>query len=408
MCLSRRHFLGTGLGGFLAYATRNGASDLLFGQDVSRAKACIVLWMEGGPSQIDTFDPKTGPTGGEFKSIETAAKGVRIGEHLPRIAAQMKRLSIIRSLTSNEGEHQRATYLWHTGHPQIEGLMHPAAGAVVSRESSTDAVTIPRYVSIGSSGQGAAFLGAEHGPFVLEDPDRALETLRQLESRRDRFKLLEDLGREFDRKHDSSLVTQREAIIDRTAALLDTPFAQAIDLSKEPADLRDRYGRNAFGQGCLAARRLIESGVRFAEVRLGGWDTHQNNFNAVRGVCGTLDPAFSTLVDDLSKRGMLDSTIVLWLGEFGRTPNINADNGRDHFPGAFSAVIGGGGLAGGRVIGETDKAGASIARDPVKVADLFATVFDRFGFEHTKKYRDAAGGIVKMTEGGMPVRGLIS
>ncbi len=159
MCLSRRHFLGTGLGGFLAYATRNGASDLLFGQDVARAKACIVLWMEGGPSHIDTFDPKTGPTAGEFKSIETAARGVRIGEHLPKIAAQMKNLSIVRSLTSSEGEHQRATYLWHTGHPQIEGIVHPSAGAVVSKEISKDPVAMPRYVSVGSSGQGAASSG---------------------------------------------------------------------------------------------------------------------------------------------------------------------------------------------------------------------------------------------------------
>ncbi len=405
MCLSRRHFLGAGLGGFFAYAMRHRAGDL-FAQEGAKAKACIVLWMEGGPSQLDTFDPKPGhANGGPTKAIETAAKGVRIAASLPRVAAQMKRLSIVRSLNSAEGEHQRAQYLLHTGHPFIEGVAHPSTGAVVSKEAG-GAVTIPRYVSIGQPGFGPAFLGQEHGPFALENPQTALEMLRKLDSKRGRFQLAQELGREFEKSHEDGLLKLRDGLMERTAALLDTAFPKAIDLSQEPDEVRDRYGRGGFGAGCLVARRLVEAGVRFVEVSLGGWDTHQDNFNAVGRLCGALDPAFSALVEDLEKRGLLDSTMVMWMGEFGRTPAINADTGRDHFPRAFSAVVGGGGLAGGRVIGETNAGGMEIARDPVSVADLFATVFDRFGFDHAKKYRGEGGTVVKMTEGGTPVKAL--
>ena len=405
MCLSRRSFLGLGAGGFFAFAMRHGAHDL-FAQDATRARACIVLWMSGGPSQIDTFDPKSGATGLGVKAIATAADGVSISDNLPKTAAMMKQLSIIRSMTSKEGEHQRATTLLHTGRPFVEGVGHPSAGAIVSKEISDKPVTVPRYVTIGGEAFGPAFLGEEHAPFGLEDPDRALEQLRQLQSKRSRFKLLRDLSKEFDESRQGELLDRREGIMERTSALLDTPFPKAIDLSKESDARRDKYGRSRFGQGCLLARRLVESGTRFVEIDLGGWDTHQSNAAAVKANCATLDPALASLLEDLRDKSLLESTLVLWMGEFGRTPVINAENGRDHFPRAFSVAIGGGGIPGGRVVGDTGKAGLEVTKDPVTVPDLFATMFERFGFDLAKKYRDPLGAVVKMTENGTPVKGL--
>jgi hypothetical protein len=405
MCISRRSFLGCGAGGFLAFAMRHQAGDL-FAQEAVKAKACIVLWMRGGPSQLDTFDPKGGATGGGVKSLATVAKEIAIADSLPKTAGVMNHLSIIRSMTSKEGEHQRATTLLHTGRPFVEGVGHPSAGAIVSKESSDKAVTVPRYVTIGGEAFGPAFLGEEHGPFTLEDPERALEQLRQLQTKRARFKLAKELGRDFDDSHAGELLDRREGLMLRTAALLDTGFPKALDLAKESEELRNAYGRNGFGQGCLLARRLVEAGSRFVEVDLGGWDTHQNNAQGVRTLCSTLDPALAALVADLRDRRLLESTIVLWMGEFGRTPVINAENGRDHFPRAFSVAIGGGGIPGGRVIGDTGRAGLEIAKDPVTVPDLFATIFERFGFDTAKKYRDLQGAVVKMTESGVPVKGL--
>ncbi len=403
--VSRRSFLGMGVGGFFAFASRHGALDL-FAQETAKAKACIVLWMSGGPSQIDTWDPKSGATGVGVKAITTAADGLSISDNLAKTAKVMKHLSIIRSMTSKEGEHQRATTLLHTGRPFVEGVGHPSAGAIVSKEISNKAVTIPRYVTIGGEAFGPAFLGEEHAPFGLENPEQALEQLRQLQSKRSRFKLLRDLSKEFDESRQGELLDKREGIMERTAALLDTPFPKALDLAKESDSIRDAYGRNRFGQGCLLARRLVEAGVRFVEVDLGGWDTHQNNAAAVKANCGVLDPALAALVTDLEEKKLLESTMVIWMGEFGRTPVINADNGRDHFPRAFSVAIGGGGIPGGRVVGDTGKAGLEIAKDPVTVPDLFATVFERFGFDLTKKYRDPLGAVVKMTENGTPVKAL--
>ncbi len=401
MCLSRRHFLGLGAGGFFAFAARHGIADL-FAQDAPKAKSCIVLWMSGGPSQLDTFDPK----GDSVKSIETASKEIRIAESLPRTAKAMSKLSVIRSMTSKEGDHQRATTFLHTGRPFVEGVAHPSSGAIVSREISSKPVTVPRYVTIGGNAFGPAFLGEEHGPFTVEDPEQALNTLRQLESRRARFKLLQDLGQEFEKAHDSDLLKRREGLVDRTAALLDTPFPKALDLAKESDATRDAYGRNRFGQGCLLARRLVEGGTRFVEVELGGWDTHRDNAALVKQNCATLDPAIAALVDDLEKRALLDSTMVLWMGEFGRTPALNADKGRDHYPKAFSAVLGGGGIPGGRVIGDTGRNGVDVTKDPVTVPDLFATMFERFGFDITKKYHDSAGAVVKMVEESSVIKGL--
>jgi len=407
MCTSnRRTFLGGTLGGFFAYALRNRADDLFAQEPAGKAKRCIVLWMDGGPSQLDTFDPKPGAdTGGPTKAIETSAKGLRIAEALPQIAKRMKRLSILRSVTSKEGDHLRGQYLFHTGFSLAEGFARPALGAVVSKE--TPEAKIPKYVTLGAAGFGPAYLGAAHAPFSVDDLQKALDSLRAVGRKKERIRLIRALDQEFDAGHSSDVLAGREEMIRKIEELSDTAFVRALDLEAEPSRDRERYGKSPFGQRCLAARRLLESGVRFVEIHQDGWDTHVDNFSKVSEVCGTIDGPWAALMDDLESRGLLDETVVVWMGEFGRTPSINARNGRDHYPRVTCAVVGGGGLQGGRVIGETDRLGATIVKDPVSVPDLFATLYSCFGVDPKRRFRTEFGGTATLTDGGNPIKALL-
>jgi uncharacterized protein (DUF1501 family) len=405
-CCSRRTFLGGSLGGFFAYALRNRADGLFAQESAGRAKRCIVLWMDGGPSHVDTFDPKPGQeTGGPTKAIETAARGVRIAEALPQIAKRMKKLSIVRSIGSKEGDHLRGQYLFHTGYPLVEGFARPALGAMVSKETAE--ARIPKYVTLGAAGFGPAFLGAAHAPFSVEDARQALESLRAVGRKKDRIRFLRTLGQEFDDAHAADVLAGREEMLRKIEELSDTSFVRALDLDTEPSRERERYGKTPFGQRCLTARRLLESGVRFVEIHQDGWDTHIDNFTKVGEVCGVIDGPWSALMDDLDAKGLLDETVVLWMGEFGRTPTINARNGRDHFPRVTCAVVGGGGLQGGRVVGETDRLGANIVKDPVGVPDLFATLFQSFGVDPKRRFRTEFGGTATLTDNGTPIRALL-
>ena len=356
-------------------------------------KAFILLWMTGGPSQTDTFDLKTEhPNGGPSKSIETAVSGIHISEHLPGVAKQMKDLAIIRSLTTTEGDHDRATRAMLTGHkPGQEGVNYPSLGSMFAKELGDDASDLPHYVSVapmrfGNAG-GPGFLGPNYAPLVVSgvsnDPEaRANLTIENLkapagvtkESMEKRFEISKFLQDDFNKSAKSPSSKAHKANFERARRMIESNAKGAFKLDEETAALRDKYGRSQFGQGCLLARRLVERGVSFVEVTLGGWDTHGENFSAVKNLCGTLDPAWSTLMDDLRERGLLDSTLVVWMGEFGRTPKINNNNGRDHFPVAWSTVLGGGGIKGGQVIGDTGKAGTEVANRPVKLADFYATM----------------------------------
>jgi hypothetical protein len=405
-CCDRRTFLGGSLGGFFAYALRNRSESLFAQESTGRARRCVVLWMDGGPSQVDTFDPKPGEeTGGPTKAIETAARGVRIAESLPQIARRMKKLSIVRSITSKEGDHLRGNYLFHTGYPLVEGFARPSLGAMVSKETP-DART-PKYVSLGAAGFGPAYLGAAHAPFSVEDVRQALESLRAVGRKKERIRLLRSLDKEFDEAHPADVLAGREEMLRKIEELSDTSFVRALDLEAEPARDRERYGRSPFGQRCLAARRLLESGVRFVEIHQDGWDTHVDNFAKVRDLCATIDGPWAALLDDLDAKGLLDETIVLWMGEFGRTPSINVQNGRDHYPRVTCAVVGGGGLQGGRVVGETDRLGATIAKDPVTIPDLFATLFSAFGVDPRRRFRTEFGGTATLTDNGTPIKPLL-
>lgn len=413
LCLSRRDFLKVGSGSVAAMLFSNYSNLLAAVQDKTavaaraRAKACIVLWMGGGPSHIDTFDPKPGQdTGGPFKPIETASKEIQISEHLPNVARMMHRISVIRSMSHGEGAHERATFLLQTGHPQNPAIDYPGSGAIVASEVG-ETLDIPNYVAIGGNAHGPGFLGVDHFPYSIGNPETALRDLQQTSEGIRRSALLDELNRHFDEAHESANNVKRASFYEKIRRLLDSNFSRAIDLSKEPDALRTEYGKNRFGQGCLMARRLVEAGVKFVQVSSGGWDTHQDNFNRTQRNLQTVDPGFATLVQDLDARGLLDSTIVVWMGEFGRTPRINGNEGRDHYPRAFSVAVAGGGVQGGRVIGATDAKGANVVGDKTSVGDLLATIYGQFGIDLHKKYYHPKTGVVKITEDGKPIRALI-
>ncbi|HXX92585.1 MAG TPA: DUF1501 domain-containing protein [Planctomycetota bacterium] len=423
MELSRRGFLGVSAGGFAQFALHH-----RFDLFVPHAKSIIVLWMDGGPSQIDTFDPRPGrPTGGEFRAVDTSAEGLKFSEHLWRTAAHAHRMAVLRTVTSQEQDHVRAGYLLHTGYRQSGMVIHPGLGSIVSAERG-GREGVPGYVSIKSSQTialgrepGPGFLGPEHAPFVIGDARRPDETLRALDPTvRERMSLLEDLNREFHADHSGENIDKRKTFHRLAKDLKDSVFARALDLRDESAETvarylgenngkkTDAYGRSVpstqFGYGCLVARRLVESGVRFVEVGLGGWDTHADNFSQTASLCGMLDPAMSALFHDLERRGLLDETVVVWMGEFGRTPDINGGKGRDHWPTGFSVVLGGGGVQGGRSFGELDPDGKEIQKDPVRVQDLFATLCVLLGIDPDKRFLSHSTGTVRLTDHGVPVK----
>jgi hypothetical protein len=374
-------------------------------QPTGQAKRCVVLWMQGGPSQLDTFDPKPGTsTGGEFNAIATAVPGLGISEVLPEIAKHMDKLSVLRNVTSTEGEHLRGQYYLHTGYPFVPSFPRPAMGAVVSHE--TPPTDFPRYVTIGSRGFGPAYMGLDHAPYSIENPEEALELLRNIRRRKSRLQLLQDLGEAFDGQHRAAMLERRRTLVTQIERLVSTPFVEALQLDQESSSTRRRYGDHEFGKACLLARRMLDVGVNSVEVQHDGWDTHQNNFPSLRRLCAAIDRPWSALLEDLQSAGTYDETLVLWMGEFGRTPLINANRGRDHFPRVTPVVIGGGPIARGTVVGKTNKTGTQIEGDAYKVADLFATIFDSLGIDPAQEFLTSFGSPTAATDGGRVIREL--
>jgi len=375
--------------------------------DRARKRSCILLWMAGGPSQLDTFDLKPGTdNGGPFREIAAATAGMRISEHLPLLAQQSQHLAIVRSMQTKEGDHGRATAHLHTGYLPQASIRFPSLGALVSNELADAQADLPGFVSVGSQGAftqpsvAAGFLGPRHAPLVVasdgigrrgggEGGTLRVEDLTSpsiSEGRwQERLNLLHEMEQPFLASRPGPGTASHITAYDRAARLRSPAAMRAFDLTEESEAMRDRYGRGTFGQGCLLARRLVERGVPFVEVTLGGWDTHNNNFDQVRSLCGSLDPAWATLLADLSDRRLLDSTLVVWMGEFGRTPGINPRSGRDHYPVAWSMVLGGGGIRGGQVIGRTSASGMAVEDRPVHVPDLMATICVALGLDPRKQ-----------------------
>jgi uncharacterized protein (DUF1501 family) len=407
---TRRHFLRVGAAGFtVSLSGWLGRLSYAAGDDPQRRRSCILLWMNGGPASIDLWDLKPGHlNGGPYREVATATPGLRISEHLPAIARWSDRLAILRSLSTKEGDHGRATYLLRTGNLPQGGIDFPTLGALVAKELRQEGADLPPFVTIApqrflaQNAFGPGYLGPQYAPLLVADGQRAVagngaavdQQLRvQNLSRPDimlpqadaRLALLRDLEAEFLSARPGAMADSHRSAYEAAVRLMKPETAQAFDLSAESPSLRDRYGRNLFGQGCLLARRLVERGVPFVEVTLDGWDTHVNNFDAVKSLCSILDPAWSTLMSDLKDRGLLDSTLLVWMGEFGRTPKINPQKGRDHFPNAWSAILAGGGIRGGQAIGRTSKDGMQVEDRPLKVPDLLATVCKALGVDYEKQ-----------------------
>jgi hypothetical protein len=400
--------------------------------DPRRRRHCILLWMAGGPSQMDTFDLKPGhPNGGEFKEISTNAAGVRFSEHLPKLAKHADKLAIIRSLSTKEGDHERGSYLMRTGQRPMSVINYPSVGASLGKELADTADALPPYISIapsrgpGQGGFGPGFLGPKYAPLVVaasgngtaNAPEgqgyadlkvdaikpQAGITVAQTERR---LEMLNVLEKGFLTSHSAGSPQAHRTVYDNALRMIHSEAAAAFDLSQESAKVRESYGKGAFGQGCLLARRLVEAGVPFVEVSLSnsiagnyGWDTHANNFEAVKNLSGELDAGWASLMADLAERGLLERTTILWMGEFGRTPQINGQAGRDHFPRAWSCVIGGGGIAGGQAYGRTSADGTTVEENPVDVTDVLATLSAALGVKPETENISNTGRPIKVVDG---------
>ncbi len=370
-------------------------------------KACIVLWMAGGPSQFETFDPKPGmETQGPTRAIATATPGVAIAEHWTRVARVTNDLAIIRSMTSKEGNHGRATYLLHTGYAPSGGVVHPGFGSVVAKELGPDDFDLPHFVSIQGQSAGPSFLGVPYAPFIISDPNRPPDNLAAPvagDRLQRRLGLLQELERPYAREGAEEQVRDHQALYRQTAQMVLSPRVKAFSLDGEPQTLRDAYGRHPFGQGCLMARRLIEAGVTYVEVQSSGWDTHGNELASLKKLIPPVDQGTAALLADLKARGLLERTLVIWMGEFGRQPRINLTAGRDHFPAAFNMAMAGCGVKGGQVIGATDKLGTAVADRPVTVPDLFCTFCRALGINPRLENQSNVGRPIKIVEGGHAV-----
>jgi len=375
-------------------------------QTPQQTKNCILLWMDGGPSHKDTWDLRPGTdNGGPYRQIQTNVNGIQISEHFPQMARLMNHAAVIRSMSTPEGAHARAKYNLHTGYREGQGgIVYPSIGSIVSKELGSESAAMPNFVSIGNRAYGSGFLGARHQPLVVNDAARGVENLRtginaaQFDSR---VGLLDELESGFQRQHNANTAEAHRTTMQRAVTLMRDSGTQAFDITREPAASAAAYGNTAFGRGCLMARRLIEGGVKFVEVTLGGWDTHQNNFERVRTLSETVDPAMSSLVRDLQTRGLLDSTLVIWCGDFGRTPRINARGaqpGRDHYPRAWSSVMVGGGIRGGQVIGRTDAEAATVTDRPVSTFDYMATICQALGIDYNKQNHAPNGRPIRIVD----------
>lgn len=415
--LSRRTLLGAGGQGLLmsAIAQRLALADERGLTDSAKPKSVILLWLQGGPSQLETFDPHPGGVhGGDVSAITTSVKGLQISDLLPQTAEQMHLASLIRSVTSKEGDHERAVYNIKTGFRPDPTLKHPAIGAVLCHADQGGA-DIPRHISIipnGSPGRGG-YLGAEYDAFKIYDPARPVPDIRRSVSE-SRFEqrvadLYDVVEREFTRGRLRQLETKRtlhRTVTDGALRMMSSQQLDAFDVSSEPKEVLEAFGDSAFGRGALAATRLIEVGARCVEVSLGGWDSHITNHSLQASACEQLDPALSSLLKRLEERELLDSTLVVCGGEFGRTPTINPADGRDHWPHGFSVLLAGCGIRKAGVYGETaqnpelnPEQPLADVREPVTVGDLHATIFTALGIEHNEELETPIGRPMKRSEG---------
>uniref|UniRef100_A0A7C2NX90 DUF1501 domain-containing protein n=1 Tax=Schlesneria paludicola TaxID=360056 RepID=A0A7C2NX90_9PLAN len=416
---SRRGFLkqlaaGTAAAGVLSLGWR----DLLMAQAAElrkQGKAMILLWMDGGPSQYDTFSPKIGSKyQGPATAIDTAVPGVQFADFWPETAKIADRLAVIRSMRTSEAEHDRAIMLVRTGYPPNPAVRYPTFGSLIARDREDPEFDFPAFVRIGkprikTRDVDAGVIGVKYSSFNVDEAGHLPPNVRPVvddDVLRRRLALADRFDAEFSAVGAAAAVAEKKSVYDRTARFVLSPRLETFNLDGESPTLRDAYGRTNFGQGCLLARRLVEQGVSFVEVishggrNDAGWDTHNNGFRDQPYLCAEADPALATLVLDLEQRGMLENTLVVWMGEFGRTPKIKADGGRDHYSKGWPVVLAGGGVRGGQVIGETDPDGIDVSDRPVGISDLFVSFCKVMGLDPSEEYVTADGRPIKLVSGG--------
>lgn len=378
----------------------------------AKAKSLVVLWMNGGQSHVDTWDPKVGAVAGPHKAIKTATPGLSISEHMPELARISKKLCIVRGLAHKEGNHQRANALLHTSYSPSPTVDHPSLGGWISKRLGPPQGGLPAFVSLGGPSHSAGFLGVQHGPFVLQKPGTLPQNVSYApgvdQARFDsRLKLLDAMEADFAQKTGDPKVEGRRALTTQAVGLMRAPDISAFDLASVPKATVEAFGDSDFGRGCLVASRLVAAGTRYVEVALDGWDTHTDNFGRTKKLMGVLDPAFASLVKELEQRHLLQSTTIVLMSDFGRTPRINANDGRDHHPSASSVVLAGAGIRTGQVIGETDSQGDKVVAKGLSVPSLVATLASVLGLDPADAAISPAGRPISLSDGGTPARELL-
>jgi uncharacterized protein (DUF1501 family) len=415
--MNRRHFMShlAGAAAMAGPATAFTNSLLANATDLKkRHKAAILLWMGGGPSTMDLWDLKPGAaTGGPFKQISTSADGVAISEHLPLMAKQMHHMSIVRSMSTREADHMRGRYYMHTGYVPNPNVEHPGYGSVIAHELAEQVagLEIPPFVSVGSGSVGPGFLGMTWAPFVVDSNGNVRNLDMGIDSARlqHRLQMLDTIESRFIGEKRGGSAEDHKKVLDKTVKLLSSKQMEAFKVMKEPKEDQERYGTTGFGRGCLLARRLVEAGVPFVEVDLGGWDMHADIFTTLADrKLPELDKAMSALVSDLADRGMLDDTAIIWMGEFSRTPNINGNGGRDHWARSWSVVVGGAGFKRGVVVGETNSDGREVVGEPYTSQDVMASVLKSLGISLETTFTAKNGRPMKIANGGKVIKELFT
>lgn len=436
--MNRRHFLSH-LAGYSAMAIpgMQFLSGLRAAEDKLKkeSKSLIIFWMGGGPSHMDLWDLKPGSqNGGEFKEIDTKAQGVKISEVLPTVAEQMDKLAIVRALVTNEGSHERGTVLMNTGRQPSPVVQYPASGSLVSSLVGSKDLPLPGFIGIGGTAQqiGPGFLGMANAPFTVRDAGQPPANIKppaglggtdpeQQERIRRRQRLFYNVEDEFskhafphiqdpkERESAGSAAQAHQTIYKKAFDLTVSPLRTIFEVRGEPSKVIDAYGgmNNRFGMGALLARKLVEKGVSAVEIDLGGWDNHGNIFQTIRTGNGPrLDKGMGNLVKELDERGLWKNTVVMWMGEFGRTPRINQNGGRDHWGRVWSVVIGGGAIKGGQAYGSTSADGTDVKDGATTLGDLYATVFKGLGIDPTTQVRDNLGRPMAIADG-KPIKDLV-
>lgn len=414
--MSRRHFMS-----HLAGATAMTIPALTMGNTIrahaadlkKRGKSAIMLWMSGGPSTMDIWDLKPGAsTGGTFRPIRTTGD-MEICEHMPLTANVMDKLSIIRSMSTREADHMRGRYYMHTGYVPNPNIEHPSYGAVLAHELEDQRpdLEIPPFVSVGGGSTGPGFLGMAYAPFVVNSNGQVRNLDMGLDEQRlmQRMAALDLVEKQFISQNRGSAADDHQKILKKTLNLMTSAQMDAFKVNKEPKEVQDKYGTTPFARGCLMARRLVEAGVPFVEVDLGGWDNHNDIFRTLSTQkLPELDKAMSALVTDLDERGMLEDTAIIWMGEFSRTPRINGNSGRDHWARSWSVVVGGGGMKGGLAVGKTNDDGTSVETDPYTSQDVMASVCKGLGISLETTFTSKSGRPMKIANGGKVIKELFA